>query len=151
MKEVYVVKMAKFRHSLQPQIRTIMTKNNKKQSVITIDGMMTIGKTKEGLHTADFVSSEYVETEAFTGKCNVQMMRDGNVYITELPKQQRNKPMFRQDHSSLSKGQNGRYYFVFTLPEELAGEIPETLVREAKEAARKFTKAFLENKGGTEK
>ena len=128
-----------------------MTKKTNKQSVITIDGMMTIGKTKEGLRTADFVSSEYVETEAFTGKCNVQMMRDGNVYITELPKRVRNKPMFRQDHSSLSNGKNRKVYFVFAMDEELADEIPETLVREAKEAARKFTKAFLENKGGTEK
>ena len=113
--------------------------------------MMTIGKTKEGLRTADFICNDYVEMEAFEGKCKVQMMRDGMMYITELPKRVRNQAIFRDDNSSFSKGQNGRYYFVFSLPEELAGEIPETLVREAKEAARKFTKAFLENKGGTEK
>ena len=119
--------------------------------VVTLEGMMSFGKSETGLRTADFACCENVEMEDFTGNCRVQMMRDGNVYITELPKRQRNKPMFRQDHSSLSKGRNGRYYFVFSLPEELAGEIPETLVREAKEAARKFTTAFLENKGGTKK
>ena len=43
---------------------------------------MTIGKTKEGLRTADFICNEYVEMEACEGKCKVQMMRDGNVYIT---------------------------------------------------------------------
>ena len=118
-----------------------MTKNSKKQSVITIDGMMTIGKTKEGLHTADFVSSEYVETEAFTGKCNVQMMRDGNVYITELPKRVRNNAIFREDNCSLSKGRNGRYYFVFSLPEERLEELPEQLVRQAKVIAEKVEKS----------
>ena len=122
-----------------------MGKNNKKQSVITVDGMMTIGKTKEGLRTADFVSSEYVETEAFAGNCKVQMMRDGNVYISELPKRKKNNAIFREDNCSLSKGRNGRYYFVFSLPEERLEELPEQLVRQAKVIAGKVEKLTVES------
>ena len=33
--------------------------------------MMTIGKTKEGLRTADFICNDYVEMDAFEGKCKV--------------------------------------------------------------------------------
>ena len=82
--------------------------------------MMTIGKTKEGLRTADFICNDYVEMEAFEGKCKVQMMRDGMMYITELPKRVRNCPIFREDNCSLSRGVNRRYYFVFTMPDARA-------------------------------
>ena len=123
-----------------------MGKNNKKQSVITVDGMMTIGKTKEGLRTADFVSSEYVETEAFAGNCKVQMMRDGNVYISELPKRKKNNAIFREDNCSLSKGRNGRYYFVFSLPEERLELVPKELVRQATLIAEKIRTILLEDK-----
>ena len=105
---------------------------------------MTIGMTNDGLHTADFVSSEPVEIETLNSTCKVHIMRGGNIYMTELPKRIKNKPLFRQDHSSLSSGKNRKFYFVFVMDEELADEIPDTLTREAKEAARKFTKAFLE-------
>ena len=112
---------------------------------MTIDGMMTIGKTNEGLKTADFVCSEYVEMEAFTGKCKVQMMRDGNVYITELPKRIRNYPIFREDNSSLSRGVNRRYYFVFSMPDELLELVPDELVRQANAIAEKIRTILLDN------
>ena len=122
-----------------------MTKKSKKQSTVTIDGMMTIGKTKEGLKTADFECSEYVEMEAFTGKCKVQMMRDGNMYITELPKRVRNYPIFREDNSSLSRGMNRRYYFVFSMPDELLELMPEELVRQAGVIAEKIRTILIDN------
>ena len=49
----------------------------------TVDGMMTFGKTDNGLNILDFKASEYVEISAFKATCFVQGMRDGNVYITE--------------------------------------------------------------------
>ena len=107
-----------------------------------IDGMMTIGKLDNNLHTADFKTYEDVEIDPFIGRCKVQAMRGGDVYITELPKRIRNKPMFRQDHSSLSLGRNGFYYFVFQLPEGELKNLPGLLVREANEAAAKMSGMF---------
>ena len=98
-----------------------MKKNSLKKSIeknTTLDGMMTFGKLDNGLNALDFSSFEAVEMESFTATCKVQAMRDGNVYITELPRRVRNKPLFREDNSSLTLGRDGRYYFVFALPAE---------------------------------
>ena len=123
-----------------------MNKTSKKQSSRTMDGMMTIGKDKNGLRTADFLCRDYVEMEAFDGKCKVQMMRDGMMYITELPKRVRNTPIFREDNSSLSRGVNRRYYFVFTMPDELLELVPKELVRQATLIAEKIRTILLEDK-----
>ena len=120
-----------------------MTKNSKKKSTITLDGMMTIGKTKEGLKTADFVCSEYVDLEAFAGKCNVQIMRDGNIYITELAKKVRNSPIFREDNSSFSRGVNRQYYYILMMPDEQLEQIPDELVRQATAIAEKIRTILL--------
>jgi hypothetical protein len=70
-------------------------------------------------------------------------MRDGNVYMTEKPKRQKNKPLFRDDNSSLSLGRDGKYYFVFTLPEQLVAELPEQLVRQASAIAQKVIRELI--------
>jgi len=107
------------------------------QKPVTMDGLMTIGKMDDGRHRADFQCCEDVELEKFIGRFKVQGMHDGNLYMEEYPKRLRNKPIFRQDNSSLSLGRNGIYYFVFTLPEGQLAELPEKLVRQANEVAVK--------------
>ena len=101
---------------------------------------MSFSKLETGLHALAFMCLEDVEMEAFMAKCKVQQMRDGNVYVTELPKRKRNRPLFRDDNSSLSLGRNGRYYFVFSLPEQLVDELPKELVRQASAIAQKVLK-----------
>lgn len=129
---------------------SIMEKNNKIsfQRQVTVDGLMVFGQTEEGLRTADFECCDDVEMQAFVAKCKVQVMRDGNVYMTELPKRVRNQAIFREDNSSLSHGQDGRYYFYFSLPEELINELPKELVRQASAIAEKLIKrlAVRENR-----
>lgn len=122
-----------------------MNKKNKKtiEREITLDGMMVFGKLQNGLRTAEFECCDDVEMDPFIGNCKVQMMRDGNVYITELPKRIRNKALFREDNSSLSKGQNGRYYFYFSLPVEEVEHLPEKLVKEASAIAGKVIRELL--------
>ena len=115
-------------------------KNISIQRQVTVDGLMVFGQTEEGLRTADFECCEDVEMQAFVAKCKVQVMRDGNVYITELPKRMKNQPIFREDNSSLSKGKDGRYYFYFSLPEQLLDELPKELVRQASVIAQKVIK-----------
>ena len=112
------------------------------QRQVTVDGMMVFGQTEDGLMTADFECCEDVEMQAFTAKCKVQIMRDGNVYITELPKRVRNQAIFREDNSSLSHGQDGRYYFYFSIDESRVGELPEQLVRQASAIANKVIKSL---------
>ena len=121
------------------------TETIKKQ--VTLEGLMTIGMSENGLHTADFECCEDAVMESFTARCKVQLMRDGNMYITELPKRARNKPIFRVDNSSLSKGRDGKYYFVFMLDEELIRLLPEKLISQASEIAQKVIRELIKFEG----
>ena len=106
---------------------------------------MIFGKLENGLRTADFECCEDVEMEGCITTCKVQVMRDGNVYMTELPKRIRNRAIFRDDNCSLSHGKNGRYYFVFSLEDERIEDLPEELVRQASVIAQKVLKEFICN------
>ena len=111
--------------------------NSNDASQVTLDGMMTFGTVDNNLHVADFVSTEYVEMEPWMALCKVQRMRDGNVYVTELPKRVRNKPIYREDNATFSQGQDKRWYFYFSLDENELPRLPEELVRQAKAIAKK--------------
>lgn len=111
--------------------------SNNIERTLTLDGLMTFGKLDNGLHIADFQCCQTASIVPLTAQCKVQIMRDGNVYLTELPKRVRNKALFRDDNCSLSLGQNGRYYFVFSLPQEQLGELPAQLTAQAGRIAQK--------------
>ena len=119
--------------------------NRTSESEMTLNGMMTFGECENGLHFADFECCEEVEMEPFVGDCKVQVMRDGNVYITERPKRIRNRALLRDDNSSLSLGQNGRFYFVFSLPAAELDKLPAQLVRQASAIAGKFMRLIMED------
>ena len=117
-----------------------MKRNNKKNNVQrteTLDGMMTFGIIDNNLHILDFVCTEAAEMEPFIADCKVQTMRDGNVYITEKPRRERNTPLFREDNSTLTLGRDNRYYFVFTLPKAQLDLLPDRLVHQALAIAQK--------------
>ena len=123
----------------------MMKKNNKKknQREVTLDGMMTIGKSANNLYQADFECCEDVEIEAFIGRFKVQGMHNGDMYMQELPKRVKNKPLFRLDNSSFSLGRNGQYYFNFRLAESELEALPALLMKEAREAVKKIVKMYL--------
>ena len=110
---------------------------------VTLDGLLTLGLLENGLRTADFTCCEDVELDAFSGTFKVQAMRDGNVYMTEKPKRIRNKAIFRDDNASLSHGQDGRWYFYFSLDEDRIGELPQQLVRQASSIAQKVIRELI--------
>ena len=118
---------------------------NSIQREVTLDGLMTIGKSENGLRRADFECCEDVEMEAFVAHFKVQCMRDGNIYMTELPKRERNKAIFRDDNASLSHGRNGKYYFYFSIDEERVDELPQQLVRQAGAIAQKVLRELICN------
>ena len=119
--------------------------NRTNESDVTLNGMMTFGECENGLRYADFECCEDVEMEPFVGNCKVQIMRDGNVYITERPKRIRNQALFRDDNCSLSLGQNGKFYFVFSMPSEQLDELPGQLVRQASVIAGKFLRLIMDD------
>jgi hypothetical protein len=115
-----------------------MGKNNQKtKKEITVEGMMTYGQNENGMHILDFACLEDVMMEKISANFKVQLMRDGNVYMEEIPKRERNTPIFRDDNSSLSLGKNDRYYFTFSLPKERVYELAAELVRQASTIAQK--------------
>ena len=143
VKEVSRVKYGQFRHILQPQNRKIMTtkkiiKKDLEERDITLDGFITIGKLKDGRTIGEFLNCEDARIKPFSGNFRVQGSSRGNIYMVEKPKRVRNTPIFRDDNCSLSRGKNGRYYFVFSLEEERIEELPEELVRQAVAIAEKF-------------
>lgn len=123
-------------------------KNKKKNLVlkpVEVEGMMTYEELDNGLHLFDFQCLEPVEMEEVCGKFKVRQMRDGNVYMTELPKKVRNVPLFRDDNCSLSLGKNGRYYFSFSLPEQQIDDLPAELVRQASAIAQKVIRDLMQH------
>ena len=118
-------------------------KNQTPEMTTTMEGQMTLGVTDNGLHILDFMCTECVEMEPFLADCKVQGMRDGNVYITERPKRIHNKPLFREDNSSLTLGMDGKYYFVFTMEKGRVKELPAALVHQALGIAQKVERVIL--------
>ena len=115
-----------------------MSKLNKKLAVL--DGIMTYSKQESGLLAGDFKNFESdVELPEVSGKFKCHLMRDGNLYMRQLPPRIRNKPKFRQDHSSVSIGRNGKGYFVMVVDEKDLKSFPQILLHEAYEAAKKMT------------
>ena len=123
----------------------ITAKNQNNQSLVTAKGLMVFGQSEKGLHTADFECCDEIQVEPYTGNFKLQIMRDGNVYATERPKRIKNTPIFREDNSSLSLGKDGRYYFVFSLPEDRVNELPEQLLRQARAIARKAMSLMVQD------
>ena len=126
---------------------TMKTNKTNTQMTTMVDGLMTFGATDNGLHILDFMCTECVEMEPFMANCKVQGMRDGNVYITERPRRQRNSPLFREDNSSLTLGRDGKYHFIFTMSETLVDELPEQLVLQALAIAQRTARTILKRKG----
>ena len=150
MKRVLQVKMANLSTPCS-QNSLIMSKKNKKDNteiINTVNGTMTFGENDNGQKLLDFMCTEYVEMEPFAATCKVQGMRDGNVYITEKPKRVRNTPIFREDNCTFSLGQDGRYYFVFTMEKGQVKQLPDRLVHQSLSIAQKVERVIIKKKEG---
>ena len=123
----------------------LMKENCKKTelSEVALDGLMTIGQLESGLRIVDFECCEDVRLETFVGRFRVQGMRDGNLYMQELRKRIKNKPLFRQPNSTLTLGRDGYYYVSFRLCEQAVDQLPELLRKETGNIARWVKKELL--------
>ena len=117
------------------------------ERTINVDGMMSFDRTDSGLNVLEFMATELVEVPASISTCKVQVMRDGNVYITEKPKRVRNTPIFREDNCTFSLGHDGRYYFVFSMEKGQVKHLPDRLVHQALAIAQKVERTILNSKG----
>ncbi len=63
---------------------------NKKpeEKTVLVDGMMAFGRLDDGRHTVDFITYENVDIAPFTAICKLEVMRGGNVYVTEYKHEQ---------------------------------------------------------------
>ena len=125
-------------------MKNIIKKNSYKKTHKNVDyeAIVSLEELKNGLRIANIVSCEDVEVEGFIGRCKVQLLHDGHIQIVQLPKRLRNKPIFRDDNCTFTLGKDGRYYFVFTMPEQLIFEIPGQLRRQAGAIAAKIEEAL---------
>ncbi len=114
---------------------------------VMLDGLLTLGLLENGLRVADFQCCEDVLLDAFSGTFKVQVMRDGNIYMQQKPQRVRNKAIFRDDNSSLSQGQDKRWYFYFSLDEDQLELLPEKLVKQAGAIAQKVMRELIINNG----
>jgi hypothetical protein len=101
---------------------------------------------EDGLCTAEIASCEDVKVEGFRGKCKIKMETDGGFCIKQLPKRERNKAIFRDDNCTLTRGKDGKFYFVFIMPEALVHELPTQLSCQALNIAEKVKFALMHNK-----
>ena len=62
---------------------------------------------------------------------------------TSIPSSTLPKAAYCPSRCGLSLGRDGRYYFVFTLPEQLVDELPKELVRQASAIAQKVMKNLI--------
>ncbi len=121
-------------------------KNKNQVRMVTLDGMLTIGKLTNNLYQADFQCCEDVEVESFIGRFRVQGTHNGDLYMQELPKRTRNKPLFRLDNSTLTLGSDGMYYYIFRLSESEVKALPELLMKDVREAVAKVVRLILNGK-----
>ena len=130
-------------------MKSIIKKNSYKKTThkdVNYEALVNLGELKNGLRIANIVSCEDVEVEGFIGKCKVQLLPDGHFYIVQLPKRLKNKPIFRDDNCTFTLGKDGKYYFVFTMPQALIHEVPTQLSCQALNIAEKIKFALMHNK-----
>ncbi len=120
------------------------------KSLVNLSGTMAIVKKDDGLRIIDFVPNEDapIHIVPIKGTFSGKVMRDGRGYFDEKKKRIRHKPLFREDHSSLSLGVNGMYYVSFMLPQEQAEQLPELLSHEILVLAQKFVALLKRGKEG---
>ena len=129
--------------------KNIIKKNSYKKTThkdVNYEALVNLGELKDGLRIANIVSCEDVEVEGFIGRCKVQLLRDGHIEIVQLAKRHKNKPIFRDDNCTFTLGKDGRYYFVFTMPQALVYELPTQLSCQALNIAEKVKYALTHNK-----
>ena len=112
----------------------------------TIPGFMSYYPLENGLRSLDFAPTDYARLKPFVTDCKVQVTRDGSVYINEKPKRIHNKPLFREDNSTLTLGRDGKYYFVFTMEKGQVKGLPEALVHQSLAIAQKVERVILKKK-----
>ena len=114
------------------------------ESLINLSGMMSFIQKTDGMLELDFnPDNEAIIMTAYTAKFKVQIMHNGTVQISELKKRKRNTPIYREDHSSLSLGFDGVYYFTFRLPKAQVELLPKKLVHEALLISQKVSEDIL--------
>jgi len=109
--------------------------------------MMSFDKLKNGLHIADFVSTEYVEIEPFAGDFRVQAQRNGSVTMVQKPRKIRRGPIRRGDRWSISLTKDGFILINWRCPDADIVCAPKLLKKDAREIAEALEEIYEETIG----
>ena len=120
MEEVYVVKMAKFRHNLHSQIRKIMNIKKNINKTTTLSATVAVSKTETGMDYVQILpdNPRVGLVTPFHGRGYGQMLNNGTFDFILKPRK-RGKPELKTGYSSLSFGQDGYDRVTFVLPSEM--------------------------------
>ena len=109
-----------------------------------VDGMMSFDKLENGQHIADFVCTEHVEIEPFSGEFKVQALGNGCMTMVQKPKRYRGTPVRRGLHWSLSLTRNGQILINWRMPIGEIDKAPLFLRFDALEMAEAITEVYAE-------
>ena len=122
-----------------------MTKKIKKESrQVMVDGMMSFDKLENGQHVADFVCTEHVEIEPFSGEFKVQAIGNGCMTMVQKPKRYRGTPVRRGLRWSLSLTRNGQILINWRMPIGEIDKAPFYLRFDALEIAEAIKEVYEE-------
>ena len=122
-------------------------KTNKKSRQVTVDGMMSFDKLKNGQHIADFVSTEHVEIEPFSGDFRVQVQRNGCVTMVQKPRKIRRGPIRRGDRWTVTLTSDGFILINWRCPDADIQIAPKLLKKDAREIAEALEEVYEETIG----
>lgn len=109
-----------------------------------VDGMMSFDKLENGQHIADFVCTEHVEIEPFSGEFKVQALGNGCMTMVQKPKRYRGEPIRRGLHWSLSLTRDGMILINWRMPISEIDKAPFFLRFDIQEMAEAITEVYEE-------
>ena len=106
--------------------------------------MMSFDKLNNGLHIAEFESTDYVEIDPISGDFRVQIRRNGSVTMIQKPRKIRRGPIRRGDRWSISLTCDGTILINWRLPINDIELAPKLLRKDAREIAEALEEVYEE-------
>ena len=104
---------------------------------IMVYGMTTYYQDEKGMKYSQFNSDFSTPVVSqYSIKAHVQRMRDGTLYVSELPKRSRSQAevLFKTTHGTLSKGKDNRHRLTFMVDDNKLEHFCQWLMEETPKA-----------------
>ncbi len=114
---------------------------------IMVYGMTSYYQDEKGMKYSQFNSDFSTPVVSpYSIKAHVQRMRDGTLYVSELPKRSRSQAevLFKTTHGTLSKGKDNRHRLTFMVDDNKLEHFCQWLMEETPKAVA-FMCDYIEN------